>query len=190
MHALPKIPGYQLLEPLGGGPMTCVYAAREQASDAACAVKVLREEWADQSTAIKLLQREARAGLAVRHPHLVRVLDAHVTRTPHFLVMELLAGESLRRRLRRDYRLDLINLIDEAAELKLLKQPKELLAVEAAHPALFEVEGDGRVAHDSCEVLAVKRLFRVLAQRLLLLGFQFVEVLKYALKAAILDQQG
>jgi eukaryotic-like serine/threonine-protein kinase len=133
MHALPKIPGYQLLEPLGGGPMTCVYAAREQASDAACAVKVLREEWGDQSTAIKLLQREARAGLAVRHPHLVRVLDAHVTRPPHFLVMELLAGESLRRRLRRDYRLDV------AVTLWVARQTAEALA--ALHRAGF-VHGD------------------------------------------------
>src|SRR5262249_3282827 len=57
-------------------------------------------------TAIKLLQREARAGFAVRHPRLVRVLHAHVLTPPYFLVMELLRGESLRRRLRRDYRLD------------------------------------------------------------------------------------
>src|SRR5260370_38275475 len=117
MHELPKIPGYQLLDLLGGGPMTRVYAAREQGSDTACAVKVLRPDWNDPSTAIKLLQREARAGLTVRHPHLVRFLDAHVTRPPHFLVMELLPGESLRRRLRRDYRFDL------AAPLWVAPQP-------------------------------------------------------------------
>ena len=35
-----------------------------------------------------VLQREARAGLAVRHPHLVRIITAHVTRPPWFLVME------------------------------------------------------------------------------------------------------
>jgi serine/threonine protein kinase len=34
-------------------------------------------------------------------------MDVHVTRAPYFLVMELLAGESLRQRLRREYRLDL-----------------------------------------------------------------------------------
>jgi serine/threonine protein kinase len=133
MHELPKIPGYQLLAPLGGGPMTCVYAAREQETDTHCAVKVLRAEWSDQSTAIKLLQREARAGLTVRHPHLVRVLDAHVTRAPHFLVMELLGGESLRRRLRRDYRLDL------PVTLWVARQTAEALA--ALHRAGF-VHGD------------------------------------------------
>jgi serine/threonine protein kinase len=106
MHVPPKIPGYELLQPLGGGPLTCVYSGRECSTDTLCAVKLLRDEWHEQSTAIKLLQREARAGLAVRHPHLVRLRHVHVTRPPYYLVMDLLAGESLRRRLRRDYRVD------------------------------------------------------------------------------------
>jgi serine/threonine protein kinase len=85
--------------------MTAVYAARALDGDAPCAVKLLRDDWPDPPTGVKLLQREARAGLAVRHPHLVRVTDAHVTSPLYFLVMELLPGESLRRRLRRDFRL-------------------------------------------------------------------------------------
>jgi serine/threonine protein kinase len=105
MQPIPRIPGYQLLQRLGGGPMTAVYSARADDTDAPCAVKLLRDDWEDQHTAVKLLQREARAGLSVRHPHLVRVTEAHVTAPPYFLVMDLLAGESLRRRLRRDYRL-------------------------------------------------------------------------------------
>jgi serine/threonine protein kinase len=106
MHGLPKVPGYELLTRLGGGHLTAVYAGRQLDSDEACAVKVLRPDWQDQPTAIKLLQREARACLAVQHRHLVRLLDAHVTKPPYFLVLELLTGEVLRRRLRRDYRLD------------------------------------------------------------------------------------
>ncbi|HVS35246.1 MAG TPA: serine/threonine-protein kinase [Gemmataceae bacterium] len=106
MRPIPSIPGYELLELLGGGPMTAVYAARDAATDAPCAVKVVRDDWDDAATAVKLLQREARAGLAVHHPHLVRVTHAHVTLPPYFLVMEWLPGESLRQRLRRDYRLD------------------------------------------------------------------------------------
>jgi serine/threonine protein kinase len=111
MHTLPQIPGYTLLKLLGGGPLTRVYAASEQATDQSCAVKVLQESLADDSTAIKLFQREARAGLSVRHPHLVGLRDAHVTRPPYFLVMDLLSGEMLRRRLRRDYRLDPANAL-------------------------------------------------------------------------------
>jgi serine/threonine protein kinase len=133
MRPTPSIPGYELLEYLGGGPMTAVYAARDAADDAPCAVKVVRDEWDDQATAVKLLHREARAGLSVRHAHLVRITHAHVTRSPYFLVMELLPGESLRQRLRRDFRL-------EAAEaVWVARQTTEALA--ALHRAGF-LHGD------------------------------------------------
>jgi serine/threonine protein kinase len=88
-----------------------VYSARDSATGELCAVKLLRPDWEDQPTAVKLLQREARTGLAIRHPHLVPFLFAHVTRPPYFLVMELLKGESLRRRLRRDDRLDVLSAL-------------------------------------------------------------------------------
>src|SRR5947209_18703499 len=106
MQLPPTVPGYKLIERLGGGPLTSVYSARDAATDEPCAVKLLRSDWEDQPTAVKLLQREARTGLAVRHAHLVQFLFAHVTLPPYFLVMELLRGESLRRRLRRDKSLD------------------------------------------------------------------------------------
>jgi len=106
LKAVPRIPGYELYACLGGGVLTSVYAARELEQDRPCALKLLRPDWVDQPVAIKLLQREARACLTVRHPHLVEMLDVHVTRAPHYLVMEMLKGESLRRRLRRDYALD------------------------------------------------------------------------------------
>jgi serine/threonine protein kinase len=113
--------------------MTAVYAAREAGTDAPCAVKVVREEWDDRDTAVKLLQREARAGLHVRHPHLVRITHAHVTRPPYFLVLEWLPGESLRRRLRRDYRLE------PADAVWVARQAAEALA--ALHRAGF-LHGD------------------------------------------------
>jgi serine/threonine protein kinase len=133
MQALPKIPGYEIFRCLGGGPLTQVFSASEIATDAACALKILRAELEDQPTAVKLFQREARAGLTVRHPHLVRLHHAHVTRPPYFLVMDLLRGESLRRRLRRDYRLDL------ASALWIARQTAEALA--ALHRAGF-LHGD------------------------------------------------
>ncbi|MFO0966544.1 MAG: serine/threonine-protein kinase [Gemmataceae bacterium] len=101
----PKIPGYELHACLGGGTLTSVYAARNLETDAPCAIKLLRPDWTEEPVAIKLLQREARASLAVRHANLVALRDAHVTRPPYYLVLEMLAGESLRRRLRRDYRI-------------------------------------------------------------------------------------
>jgi serine/threonine protein kinase len=133
MQPIPQIAGYQLLQRLGGGPMTSVYSAREMESDAPCAIKVLRDDWDDPETGIKLLQREARAGLGVRHPHLVHVRHAHVTAPPYFLVMDLLPGESLRRRLRRDFRLPV------AEAIWITRQVAEALA--ALHAAGF-LHGD------------------------------------------------
>jgi serine/threonine protein kinase len=149
MRALPQIPGYELIQCLGGGQLTRVYSARDCTGDMLCAVKVLREDWDDPSTAIKLLQREARAGLKIRHPHLVRVHDAHVTRPPYYLVMELVAGESLRARLQRDYRLDL------ATALWVARQTAE--ALTAVHRAGFlhgDVKPDNvRLVDDGTAVL-------------------------------------
>jgi serine/threonine protein kinase len=133
MHPAPRLPGYLLLKTLGGGPMTAVYEARDQDSGAVCAVKVLRPDWTDQVTAVKLLQREARAGLAVTHPHLVRITHAHVLHPPYFLVMDLLPGESLRQRLQREYRLSV------ADALWISRQTAEALA--ALHQAGF-LHGD------------------------------------------------
>jgi serine/threonine protein kinase len=128
MMAVPKIPGYELLSCLGGGMMTSVYSARALDGDSPCAVKLLRPDWQDQPVAIKLLQREARACLSIsqgggRHKHLVQIQTAHVTCPPYFLVMEMLAGESLRRRIRRDYRLDV------PTALWIVRQVAEALAV-------------------------------------------------------------
>jgi eukaryotic-like serine/threonine-protein kinase len=121
MQPFPRIPGYELTSRLGGGPLTVVYSARDTQNDRLCAVKVLRQEWHGDPSAVKLLQREARVGLKVRHPQLVRFLHVHVTRPPYFLVMELVTGESLRRRLDRDYQLDV------ASSLWIARQTGEAL---------------------------------------------------------------
>jgi serine/threonine protein kinase len=133
MQPSPRLPGFQLLRPLGGGPMTVVYEARDLTGQRPCAVKMVRPDWDDQPTGVKLLQREARAGLAVSHPHLVRVTHAHVLQAPYFLVMDLLPGESLRRRMQREYRLAL------ADALWITRQTAEALA--SLHLANF-LHGD------------------------------------------------
>lgn len=101
MDQLPTISNYQTFQHLGGGPMTNVYAARHLTQHNRCALKVLRDDWAEPDTAIKFLQREARAGLKVRHSHLIKIRETHVLKPPYFLVMDLLTGESLRDRLQR-----------------------------------------------------------------------------------------
>src|SRR5207248_841285 len=84
----PSIPGYELLQPLGGGPLTCVFAARRNSDDLPCVIKLPRGDWPDHADAVRLLRLEARALTAVSSPHVVRLVDAHVSDSPHFVVME------------------------------------------------------------------------------------------------------
>jgi len=129
----PKVPGYELFQCLGSGSMASVYSARSIATNESCAVKILREEWWEDATAVQLIRREARAGLHVTHPHLVRIFDAHIAHPPYFLVLDLLEGETVRERLRREYRLDL------SSSLWVVRQIAESLA--SLHRAGF-VHGD------------------------------------------------
>lgn len=122
-------PGYSLERCLGGGPMTVVFAAWEDATDRPVALKLIRPAWEDRPIALRLLRREARAGLRVRHPHLVRVEAAYLDDAVPFLVLERLHGESVRDRLRRDYRLPVADAV------WIVRQTAEALA--ALHQAGF-----------------------------------------------------
>lgn len=133
MPLLPQLAEYELLKELGGGPLTRVFHARHREGDFRCAVKILRDEWAHDPMARQLLRREARVGLAVRHPQLVKLLDAQVTRDPYYIVMELLAGETLREHLSKNYTLD------QRGAFLMARQIAEALA--ALHRAGF-VHGD------------------------------------------------
>ncbi len=117
MTAFPLIPGYELVRLLGGGPMTEVFAARDCLTEASCAVKLLRPNLEDPGIGLLLLRREARAGLAIRHPNLLAYNLAHVLMEPYFLVTELLVGESLRERLCRTPRVDVATTVGIARQI-------------------------------------------------------------------------
>jgi serine/threonine protein kinase len=107
MTALPQIPGFDVIRPLGGGPLTEVFAARRHLDDRLCALKLPREIWPGHTTAVRLLRREHRALSAVRHPHIVKYIDAQLAGPPYFIALEFLDGQPLRDRLECDYALDL-----------------------------------------------------------------------------------
>jgi tRNA A-37 threonylcarbamoyl transferase component Bud32/TolB-like protein len=93
--------GYTLLRELGGGGMSRVYVAREEALGRDVVVKVLAPELAEGLSAERFA-REVRLVAALQEPHIVPVLTAGVTADgmPYF-TMPLVAGESLRARLQR-----------------------------------------------------------------------------------------
>lgn len=59
------------------------------------AVKILRDRHAGDEMAIEMLRREVEVASDVSHPHLVAVLESHLSEAPHFLVMPRLKGVSV-----------------------------------------------------------------------------------------------
>jgi serine/threonine-protein kinase len=104
---------YRIEALLGDGGMGKVYAARHVAIDRPCAIKVLRRELAQERETVERFLQEARVTAGLAHPGIVAVTDFGElevaaragVRQPWF-VMELLAGESLAQRLRRERPLD------------------------------------------------------------------------------------
>jgi serine/threonine-protein kinase len=110
------VAGYRLDRVLGRGGMGEVWAARPTWAGPSVALKVLKSELRTRPRMKRRLLREARAAAAINHPNVVRVHDVVDAGddTP-VIVMDLLEGETLGRRLSRSEALSL----DEAAAILL-----------------------------------------------------------------------
>ncbi len=96
---------YRVRSMIGEGGMGSVYDAVELASGARVALKVLRAG-RDGVQRVERLRREALAIAALRHPNIVRLLDQGMDSDgTAFVVMERLAGETLKARMDREGRL-------------------------------------------------------------------------------------
>jgi len=87
--------GYRILDRIAEGARGVVYRAEHSMMKRPGAVKVLSQAFLTDKKAVTRFLREARAGAALNHPHLVQVLDAGEDQGHHFLVMELVDGEPL-----------------------------------------------------------------------------------------------
>ena len=87
---------YLLAEVLGSGGMATVWRARDEVLGREVAVKVLSPQCAADPGFLARFGREARHAAAVSHPRLVTVFDSGIDGGTPFLVMELVAGRTLR----------------------------------------------------------------------------------------------
>jgi serine/threonine protein kinase len=87
---------YTLLAVLGTGGMATVWRARDEMLGREVAVKVLSPQFAADPEFLARFEREARHAAAVSHPRLVTVFDCGVEGDTPFIVMELIAGRTLR----------------------------------------------------------------------------------------------
>lgn len=111
---------YRLESTLGRGGMGVVYVASDLTMHRQVAVKVVRGEDGeplDDETVSRFL-REAKNTSRVHHENIVEVFDLGASGAGElFFVMELLEGESLSARLRRDGRLDPVLAVHVARQI-------------------------------------------------------------------------
>lgn len=92
---------YRIVRFLGGGGTGAVFEAKPADGGESVAIKCMHLEVAATPDMRARFEREVRAATAIRSPHIVQVLDAGVDGDQPFIVMELLSGEDLRKRLRQ-----------------------------------------------------------------------------------------
>ena len=96
---------YRLLVALGAGESAKVFLAQDLALGRRVAVKLLRPELDDNEAFLRCIRAEAHAVAVLNHPNIVKVFDWVEDTDGPFLVLEYLAGGSLRDLLDRGARL-------------------------------------------------------------------------------------
>jgi len=93
---------YRIVEVLGEGGMGAVFVADHLRLHKQVALKVIRAEFAEHSQAEARFEREAMATAKIDHPHVASAIDfGRLPEGGAFLVLALVRGEHLGKRLRR-----------------------------------------------------------------------------------------
>ena len=124
MESGTKLNHYEILSLLGKGGMGEVWRARDTKLDREVAIKTLPEEFAEDADRLARFEREAKLLASLNHPNIAAIHGFEEDNGTHFLVLELVEGDTLADRLKR-------GAVPAEESLKLALQIAE--ALEAAH---------------------------------------------------------
>ena len=96
-----RLAHYEILEPIGTGGMGEVYRAKDEKLGREVAIKVLPGEFREDEERLKRFQREAKVLASLNHPNIAAIYGVEQTDATHFLVLELVEGETLAERISR-----------------------------------------------------------------------------------------
>ena len=110
---LGRLANFDVMRVLGRGGMGVVFEAFDSRLQRSVALKVLDPELAHDETARQRFCREARAAASITHENVVAVhqVEQAAENGLPYLVMQLIAGETLEQRLLRDERLPLKEIV-------------------------------------------------------------------------------
>jgi serine/threonine protein kinase len=112
-----RVNDHEIVRCLDQGGMANVYEAVHTRSGRRIAIKVLRPEMVNDPLIVRRFFNEARAARAIVHPGVVDIFDfGYMPDGLPFLMMELLAGETLARRIARMGALDVHTAVGIALE--------------------------------------------------------------------------
>ena len=107
---------YQLIKKIGIGGMADVYLAQDTLLEREVAIKILRGELSSDPIHLMRFKREANAASEITHPNIVEIYDIGQADGQHYIVMEMVKGQTLKKLIQQRGALDL----DEA--LVIMKQ--------------------------------------------------------------------
>jgi eukaryotic-like serine/threonine-protein kinase len=140
--------GYVIDGVLGQGGMGVVYSATHPVIGKRAAIKVLRPELSRSPAAVERFIMEARAVNQIGHPNIVDIFAfGRLTDGRSYYVMDLLAGESLRARLKRQHALhvsEAVTVIDEIASALIAAHDKGIIHRDLKPDNVFVVSVPGR----------------------------------------------
>jgi eukaryotic-like serine/threonine-protein kinase len=90
---------YKIVALIGSGGMGEVYRAHDTRLRRDVALKILPASFTNDPDRLRRFEQEARAVAALNHPNIVSIYDVGEANGVHYIVSELLEGESLRERI-------------------------------------------------------------------------------------------